>query len=95
MVAPSMGRVQQRRTFAPRSSGFEVSAPLIVTMDMPSFISRRHSRAHRIDRFERKLFDCVGIGPIHETPLGTKQDRDAAGGERWLAKPSPLGCSGH
>jgi putative NADPH-quinone reductase len=68
------------------------SARLVVTMGMPALVYRYLYRAHSVRSLERNILGFVGIGPVHETLIGSVEGLGAAGAARWLGKLRALGA---
>lgn len=70
------------------------SAHLVVTMGIPSCIYRWSFCAHGGKSCQHNGPDFVGIGPIHDTFIGTLEGRETAMRERWLARRGELARRG-
>jgi len=68
------------------------SARVVVTMAMPAAAYRYWFRAHSVKSLERNLLGMCGIGPIHETLVGSIQEPDEASHAAWLEKLRGLGA---
>lgn len=70
------------------------SARVVVTMGMPALVYRWVFRAHSVKALERNILGFVGIGPIHETLVGSVDGLGEAGVARWRVKLRALGRRG-
>ena len=70
------------------------SARVVVTMAMPAAAYRYWFRAHSVKSLERNMLGMCGIGPIHETLVGSIQEPDEAAHAAWLEKLRGLGRRG-
>jgi len=70
------------------------SARVVVTMGMPALVYRWYFRAHSVKSLERNILGFVGIGPIHETLVGSVDGLGEAGVARWRVKLRALGRRG-
>lgn len=70
------------------------SARLVVTMGMPAMVYRWYFRAHSLKALERNILGFVGIGPIHETLVGSVEGLDDDGRKKWVGKLAALGRKG-
>jgi putative NADPH-quinone reductase len=72
------------------------SARVVVTMGMPALVYRWYFRAHSLRSLERNILGFVGIGPIHETLIGSvgQPGEGFAAAQKWLAKLRKLGEAG-
>lgn len=70
------------------------SARVIVTMGMPALVYRYLYRAHSVRSLERNVLGFVGIGPVHETLIGSVEGLGDTGVARWLGKLRALGAKG-
>ena len=67
------------------------SARLVVTMGMPALVYRILYRAHSLRALERNILGFVGIGPIHESLVGTVEGLSQQQRAQWLHKLRKLG----
>jgi len=70
------------------------SARVVVTMGMPAVIYRWYFRAHSVKSLERNILGFVGVGPIHETLIGSVEGLDDRARTKWLSKLRALGRQG-
>jgi putative NADPH-quinone reductase len=70
------------------------SARVVVTMGMPAVIYRWYFRAHSVKSLERNILGFVGVGPIHETLIGSVEGIDDRARTKWLSKLRALGRQG-
>lgn len=70
------------------------SARVIVTMGMPALVYRWVFRAHSVKALERNILGFVGIGPIHETLVGSVETLGPSGVATWSDRLRRLGRRG-
>jgi putative NADPH-quinone reductase len=69
------------------------SARIVVTMGMPALVYRWWFRAHSLKSLERNILGFAGIGPIHETVIGSVETMADARRAAWLDTLSGLGTA--
>lgn len=70
------------------------SARIVVTMGMPALVYRWVFRAHSVRALERNILGFVGIGPIHETLIGSVDGLGEGGRAKWVERLEALGRAG-
>jgi putative NADPH-quinone reductase len=70
------------------------SARVVVTMGMPAVVYRWYFRAHSVKSLERNILGFVGVGPIHETLIGSVEGLDERAKTKWFSKLRGLGKKG-
>jgi putative NADPH-quinone reductase len=70
------------------------SARIVVTMGMPAVFYRWYFGAHGLKNLKRNILGFCGFSPIAESVIGTIENKNGAGRERWLRKMESFGQAG-
>lgn len=91
VLRPGFGATPSNGPQLPRKLLTGRTARCVVTMGMPAVVYRYYFRAHALKSLERNVLGMCGIGPIHETLVGSVGNLTADDSRKWLDKLRLLG----